>query len=192
MAATGVALAAATVPLSAGAASTAPTGPLAAEMAQLLKLQPGGIQVSDNALAWEKTGTVVVWPSPGESVAPAGLGNNVRADAARRAGVAAESSRSIQAVHGCPSGITVKDYYCFYTDSNWGGRRLQFTGATVRGNAGNWGFDNQTSSWVNTDTDVTVYAYDSPDSHLWTEPEKSVNSLVSSGSNDRMSQWQTQ
>ncbi|MEV6272140.1 peptidase inhibitor family I36 protein [Kribbella sp. NPDC051936] len=190
--AVGMLLAGAAVPLSASAAPDGPSGPLAGEMRQLLKLQPGGVQVSDNAMVWEATGTVVVWPSPGERTAPKGLGSNVRRDAARHAGVEPLGDYSTLDVHGCPSGITVKDYYCFYTDINWGGRRLQFTGATSVGNAANWGFDNQTSSWVNTDTDCTVFAYDAVNGgvpNMWYEPEGSVSSYVGNSYNDRMSQW---
>ena len=69
----GVLLIGATAPLPANAAGDSPAGPLAAEMRQLLVLQPGGVQVSDNAMVWEATGTVVVWPSPGDLVAPPGL-----------------------------------------------------------------------------------------------------------------------
>jgi len=192
--AVGVLLAGAAAPLTATAASDGLSGPLAGEMRQLLELQPGGVQVSDNAMAWESTGTVVVWPSPGERVAPIGLGKNVRHDTARRLGVEpladyeGQSDYSIQDVHGCPSGITVKDYYCFYTDINWGGRRLQFTGATRNGDASNWGFANQTTSWVNTDTDCQVFAY-APNVGLWTEPENSVSSYVGNANNDRMTSW---
>ncbi|MDX6242028.1 MAG: hypothetical protein QOG10_6899 [Kribbellaceae bacterium] len=193
----GALLAAAASPLSATAAADQPTGPLAAEMRSLLKLQPGGLQVSDNALVWEATGTVVVWPSPGERVAPKGLGHNVRRDTARRVGVEAladYSPDSVQDVHGCPSGITVKDYYCFYTDINWGGRRLQFTGATAYGEARDWGFDNQTSSWVNTDSNVNVHVYDGVVTFewlLWNMPENSVSSYVGNSVNDRMGSWRS-
>lgn len=162
-------------------------------MRQLLKLQPGGVQVSDNAMAWEATGTVVVWPSPGERVAPKGLGSNVRRNAARRMGVEPLTDNSIQDVYGCPSGTFVKDYYCFYTDINFGGRRLQFTGATGSGSASNWGFDNQTTGWVNTDTDVRVHAYNTTTGSgwLWDEPENARVSYVGDTKNDLMSWWTT-
>ncbi|TCC43206.1 peptidase inhibitor family I36 protein [Kribbella sindirgiensis] len=193
VAAIGVVLAGSAAPVSASAIADGPTGPLAGEMRRLLKLQPGGVQVSDNALVWEATGTVVVWPSPGERVAPKGLGSNVRRDAARRMGVEPLTENSIQDVYGCPSGITVKDYYCFYTDINFGGRRLQFTGATGSGYASSWGFDNQTSSWVNTDSDVTIHAYDATTGTgwLWDEPENARVSYVGDTKNDRMSWWTT-
>lgn len=186
-------LAVAVSPLSAGAVGQ-PTGPLAAEMRQMLKLQPDGVQVSDNAMVWEAAGAVIVWPSPGELEAPNGLGSNVRHAAARNLGVdtlADMSPDTVEDVHGCPSGVTVKDYYCFYVDSNFGGRRLQFTGATIGGNAESWGFNNQTSSWVNTDTDCEVTASDtSTGGGLWREPEKSVSSYVGNVNNDKMSNWQ--
>ena len=192
--AVGALLTGAGAPLSASAAPDGPEGPLAGEMRQLLKLQPGGVQVSDNAMVWEATGTIVVWPSPGEAVAPKGLGSNVRREATRRLGLESladdpvQTEYSIQDVHGCPSGLTVKDYYCFYTDINWGGRRLQFTGETRNGNAANWGFASQTTSWVNTDTDCEVVA-NGPNVFLWHEPEKSVSSYVGDANNDKMTYW---
>lgn len=93
-------------------------------------------------------------------------------------------------VYGCPSGIFVKDYYCFYTDAGFGGRRLQFS-ETCRDTADDWGFDNQTSSWVNNDTDKVIIAYgdQARDNKLWDEPENSVNSNVGAANNDRMSAW---
>lgn len=174
-----------------GTASANPrvSGPVAEEMGRLLKLQPGGVQVSDNALIWNKGATVVVFPSPGENVAPRGLGANVRYDALRA--IDAEELANdvgVMDVHGCPSGVLKKDYYCFYTDRDFGGRRLQFA-ETCTGNAGNWDFDNQTSSWVNTGTNKTIYAHDYNSENLWYEPQNSVNTFVGTGDNDRMDYW---
>jgi hypothetical protein len=104
------------------------------------------------------------------------------------------SPDSVQDVYGCPSGITVKDYYCFYTDSGWGGRRLQFTGQTDYGEARDWGFDNQTSSWVNTDSNVRVETFDGVIDNqwrLWDMPENSRSSYVGDSLNDRMGSWRS-
>ncbi|QNE18197.1 hypothetical protein F1D05_10195 [Kribbella qitaiheensis] len=177
------------------------TGPVAAEMTAMLKLNPGGIQVSDNAMVWPGgAGTTAVWPSPGQKFAPAGLGSNIRYDVLKSMGIDSVTSEfgdeyGVEAVHGCPSGVTVKDYYCFYTDIAFGGRRLQFTGATSAANAGNpWSFDNQTSSWVNTDTNVIVGVCDGANQTgtiLWIEPENSAVSALSTSLNDKLSSWYT-
>lgn len=177
------------------------TGPVAAEMAAMLKLNPGGIQVSDNAMVWPGgAGATSVWPSPGQKYAPNGLGSNIRYDVLHSMGIDNVTSEfgdefGTQTVHGCPSGVTVKDYYCFYTDIAFGGRRLQFTGATSAANAGNpWSFDNQTSSWVNTDTNVLVGVCDGANQTgtiLWIEPENSSSSALSTSLNDKLSSWYT-
>ncbi|WP_166348852.1 peptidase inhibitor family I36 protein [Phytoactinopolyspora limicola] len=163
-------------------------GARAAEMADLLELQPGGVQVSDNALAWDD-GTVVVWPDPGMERAPAGLGSNVRRDAAERMGVAglAESGEvSPMGVYtSCPS-----SYYCFYTSTNYDGVRYQFS-STCSGYASSWGFNNQTSSWVNrSGSKKIIYAYESNGGRLlWHQPHPSQSSYVGSSNNNRMSYW---
>jgi hypothetical protein len=142
----------------------------------------------------------VVWPSPGQKYAPAGLGSNIRHDVVRSLGIESVTSEfgdefGIEAVHGCPSGLTVADHYCFYTDISFGGRRLQFTGATSAANAGDpWNFDNQTSSWVNTDTNVLVTTCDGANQTgtiLWTEPENSSVSALATAKNDKVSSWYT-
>lgn len=94
-------------------------------MRQLLKLQPGGVQVSQNAMVWDSGATVVVFPSPGERAAPRGLGKKVRQATLRQIGAEfLAKDAGTQDVYGCPSGIFKKDYFCFYTDANFGGRRL--------------------------------------------------------------------
>ncbi|WP_129667157.1 peptidase inhibitor family I36 protein [Phytoactinopolyspora endophytica] len=194
-------------PFMAGQASSddspAPTGPLADEMAELLELQPGGIQVSDNALTWDDGDTVVVWPNPGETVAPAGLGENVRSDVVEAMGsatlleqaeaenVSAEpgtASSDFQAAGSytsCPY-----SYYCFYTGSNYDGTRYQFS-STCSSYASNWGFNNQTTSWVNrAGSGKAVYAFDyKGSSRLWYEARGSQDSYVGSSDNNRMSYW---
>jgi hypothetical protein len=165
-----------------------PTGPLADEMAQLLELQPGGVQVSDNALAWDDGATVVVWPDPGEQRAPAGLGSNVRPDVVQQMGLEESESADFSPMGvytSCPSA-----YYCFYTSSNYDGTRYQFS-STCSGYASSWGFNNQTSSWVNrSGSRKIIYAYDSyGGSLLWHQPHPSQNSYVGSSNNNRMSYW---
>jgi hypothetical protein len=181
-------------PAVAGGEPVATASSVAQEMAELLKLQPTGIQVSDNAIYVPENGTTVVWPSPGQTTAPAALGANVRPDALKRAGITSVQSQfGTQDVNGCPSGITAKDYYCFYTAENFGGRRLQFTGATSQSTATQWGFDNQTLSWVNTDTNVRIQTADGANytGYMWTEPENAKSSVVATGYKNKLSSWFT-
>ena len=46
-----------------------------------LGAHPGGVQVSDNAVAYRDGEVVIVFPDPGERRAPEGLGRNVRSTA---------------------------------------------------------------------------------------------------------------
>lgn len=174
------------------AGETEPTGPLAAEMAAALEQQPGGIQLSDNAMAWDGGEVVVVWPGPGEDAAPAGLGDGVRSDVVEALGLT-ELASPLQAAAGaeargsastCPSG-----YYCFYTASNFDGSRYQFS-STCSGYASSWGFDNTASSWVNRNAGRNYHAYDYVGgSRLWTMSPGTSDSYVGSAADNRMSYW---
>ncbi|MEU4743203.1 hypothetical protein AB0G02_22450 [Actinosynnema sp. NPDC023658] len=175
-------------PAGAGATPAGPTGPLASEVEELLAEHPGGVQVSDNAVAWLGGRILVVMPSPGEAVAPKGLGANVRYPRARAAGLAEPADAAeVRDVHGCPSGTTKKDNYCFYENRDWGGSRWQFAD-TCGDEASDWGFSAKTSSWVNTDTDKTIIAY-AGSSRLWDEPENSGSKYVGDAHNDKMTRW---
>jgi aminoglycoside phosphotransferase len=80
-------------------------------------------------------------------------------------------------------------------ERSFGGRRLQFAGATSAANAGDpWNFYNQTSSWVSTDTNVLVTTCDGPNQTgtiLWTEPENSAVSALVTAKNDKVTSWYT-
>lgn len=171
------------------------SGPLAAEMDRMLALQPGGIQVSDNAMAWAD-GSLVVWPSPGEAHAPAGLGSNVRADVVSElklgplasesspAGGSAAAADVAGTWRSCSAG-----YYCFYTEKSYEGTRFQFS-STCSGNASSWGFNNQTSSWVSRNYNKRILAYDtSGGAHLWTMSPGAMDASVSASADNRMSYW---
>lgn len=164
-------------------------GPLTAEMAELLELQPGGVQVSDNAMAWDDGATVVVWPDPGADQAPAGLGSNVRADVAQAMGLTDVAASADVSAMGSWSSCPY-DWYCFYTDSNWDGIRYQFS-STCSDYASNWGFNNQTTSWANRGgSGKTIYALDyNGGSLLWDELQGTSDSYVGSNDNNRMSYW---
>lgn len=167
----------------------APSGPLAEEMEELLELQPGGVQVSDNAMAWDGGDTVVVWPDPGDQQAPAGLGSNVRDDAVKQLDLqgvlSSQEFSALGSYTSCPSG-----WYCFYGGSNYNGARYQFS-STCSSYASSWGFNNQTTSWVNrSGSNKIIYAYNYRGSRLlWFEAHPSRDSYVGSSDNNRMSYW---
>lgn len=178
------------------------------QLDRAMNLKPGGVQVSDNAVAWNGGAAVLVVPSDGEDAAPAGLGRNIRASklttpalkelaAGSSEGESASSSQTSDEVvalgsaGSCPGGVTVTDYYCFYQYRNYDGRRVQFTGATEFGYASNYGFNNGTSSWVSRDVDCVVSAYDgtSFQTAMWRQPENSTSSFVGTANNNKMSSW---
>lgn len=173
-------------------AETVLTGPLAEEMAQLLHVRPGGVQVSENAMAWDGGGAIMVWPSPGEAAAPAGLGANVKDDVVQQMGLtdlaspdaASSEVMAMGSASTCPSG-----YYCFYTGTSFNGSRLQFS-STCSGSASSWGFNNSTSSWANRSSNKVVYAYDyRGGAYLWTMSRGTSSSYVGAADNNRMSYW---
>lgn len=180
------------------AGSTAAVGAPSALQQQIdsqLHRYPGGVQVSDNAVAYNGGDVVIVFPSPGHDLAPNRLGSHVRDQEAHALGLTTNSpdvAESTGYLHGCPySTLTNADWYCFYTDRDFGGRRLQFKD-TDADFAGNWGFDNQTSSWVNTNHTFSIYAYSVScgNVHLWTEPTgPASSSYVGDTNNDRLSFW---
>lgn len=174
------------------AGEAAPTGPLAAEMAAALEQQPGGVQLSDNAMAWDDGGVIAVWPSPGDDAAPHGLGDNVRSDVVDALGVTelaglAEPAGAAEArgsASTCPPG-----YYCFYTSTNFDGARYQFS-STCSAYASTYGFDNTATSWVNRNSGRNYHAYDYlGGSRLWTMTPGASDTYVGASADNRMSYW---
>ncbi|WP_162606445.1 peptidase inhibitor family I36 protein [Jiangella asiatica] len=169
------------------------SGPLAAELTEALEQLPGGVQVSDNAIAWDGGEIIAVWPDPGEEAAPAGLGDGVREDVVAQLGLTdladlsdpeAGAVQPRGSASSCPSG-----YYCFYTSTNFDGARYQFS-STCSGYASSYGFDNATSSWVNRTSSRTLGAYDSQGgTRLWTMSPNASSSYVGSADDNRMSYW---
>lgn len=155
-----------------------------------LAAKAGGIQISDNAIAYRGGDVIIVFPNPGERVAPRGLGAHVRATALAQRADAQSQSVTPNTTQNCPAGV-FDHWYCFYTDQNFGGRRLQFL-TTCSDSANNWGFDNQTTSWVNTNGSIQIGAYDGGNYNglLWVMGSGvSTSSNVGAVNNDRMSSW---
>lgn len=170
-----------------------PSGPLAAEMEAALDHQPGGVQLSDNAMAWDDGDVIVVWPDPGADAAPFGLGDGVRSGVVEALGITglaqpfepfADDMQARGSASTCPSG-----YYCFYTSSNFDGARYQFA-STCSAYASSWGFDNTASSWVNRNSGRNYHAYDYlGGARLWTMTPGASDSYVGASADNRMSYW---
>lgn len=171
-------------------ATSSPSGPSGpqAEIDAYLAEHPGGVQVSDNAVAYRDGDVVVVFPDPGEDRAPNGLGANIRTSSLAT-GLAEDLQAAASSIAGCPYDASDR-WYCFYTDSGFGGRRLQFLN-TCADNAADWGFNNSTSSWVNTNPDSRIVAWDyRGGTALWVEDYGiSSDNWVGTSDNDRMSYW---
>lgn len=86
-------------------------------------------------------------------------------------------------VNGCPYG-ELNQWACFYADVDFGGRMLEFQDCGYEQYFSNYGFQDETSSWVNTKSvDVSVFDYSGY--QLWMESPNSKSSWVGSAANDR-------
>jgi hypothetical protein len=152
------------------------------EINETLAATKGGVQISPYEIAWNGGEAVMAFPLPGETSAPpsseaaqklqtkvSGVPANTRetepgmqppaaSKLARVAtGVAAanaqDSDVSIQAADTCPTQAFGNDWYCFYQDANFGGRRLQWNAAHKYPDDVvyfyDYAFNNMASSWSN-------------------------------------------
>jgi hypothetical protein len=167
--------------------------PLQAQIDKHMAEYPGGVQVSDNSISYGEGNAVLTFPRPGEKAAPAGLGTGVRTADADRLEINEPDAKNLS---GCPSSWRTK-WYCFYEHRDFNGRRWQFKDLNNDW-ATNWGFNDQTSSWVNT-TSKRFYTYAdgfASNGSYWTflwgmYPGDSKSSYVGDAFNDRMSYWTT-
>ncbi|MEV5979120.1 peptidase inhibitor family I36 protein [Streptomyces sp. NPDC052114] len=184
-------------------AEAAPASPEVTELQKQIDEQIrdyGGIQVSDNAVSYENGSVVMVFPDPGEETAPDGLGDGIRTAKAKRDDLLKNAQAPAAQganVEGCPQGWTEAGrWYCFYEHKNFKGRRLQFN-ETERQYASNYGFNDKTSSWVNTNKkgSNTWYTWNHVDKNwrvsgfLWEMYAGSKSSYVGNAANDKMSAW---
>jgi hypothetical protein len=165
----------------ASAASTAHPGSLQRAVERQLRDYPGGTQVAANEVSYDHGHVIVAFPGP-----------NGHVQAPRSSGAGPDASYSW---HGCPYG-DVAAWYCFYQNSKFGGRMLEFedcSGDGTKQSFGTYGFSNETSSWVNTSgieplsTPVGVDVWGAS-TILWTEEEDSSSSYVGAANNDK-AQW---
>lgn len=180
-------------------AAGAATGPLQARIDQVMHAHPGGRQISTNSIAWDNGRVVLTLPSPGSSRAPADTAAILGAAPGTRSGSATPDLADTD-WHGCPyaNWFGGNHYYCFYSDINFGGSRVQFLYCgNVEDNLTNYGFNDVTSSWVNTkglslSPGYTINVYrdvNAAGGSLWQEPPATASSWVGSANNDQASSW---
>lgn len=177
-----------TMTATAGAAAAAPD-PLQEEIEQVLAKTQGGAQISRHEIAWDGGAVIMSFPLPGETQAPVSTAaaQRLQAKATGRPVGTAELLRvsggvSAQADDKCPTEVFGNDWYCFYQNADFGGRRLQWN-ATHKSPVyfSKYDFDNRTSSWSNRGG-KKIYVYedfwvDNP-TKLWTESAHSRDSYV--------------
>ncbi|MFF2522458.1 peptidase inhibitor family I36 protein [Streptomyces liangshanensis] len=124
--------------------------------------QYGGTQTGPNEISWEGGSVILTFPYAGERTA-------------RSAG----ASPSATLAGGCPTEAFGNDWYCFYVDQNYGGRRLQWNSThTSAVSFITYGFENQASSWVN-GGGKTIFVKDAGQQALWTESPHTQSTKVS-------------
>lgn len=150
------------------------------QVQELLQQFPDATQVDDHSISWNDGKVVLVL-----------LNRSADELSAEPDGTEVSSldvsSQALANAHGCPSG-----WYCVYQDINWGVRRLQFSDCT-RNDLSNFGFRDQTSSWVNNGS-LTVQVKNDltlqPDQVLWTMPPQSTSAFVGAAANDKADYFQ--
>jgi hypothetical protein len=150
------------------------------DIERVLSTSPGAVRTGAYEVSWDGGAVVSTWVPKGSS-----SGDRRGALAARDAD--STSSLTLAAsVGGCPDGTTVH-WYCFYEHASFGGRMLQFRDCPSTQSLGAYGFANQTTSWVNNRSGVTITVYDGSTSGtvLWREYGRSSDSNVGTWANDR-------
>jgi hypothetical protein len=150
------------------------------DIERVLSTSPGAVRTGTYEVSWDGGAVVSTWVPKASS-----SGHRGGALAARDADSTASLTLATS-VGGCPDGTTVH-WYCFYEHSSFGGRMLQFRDCPSTQSLGAYGFANQTTSWVNNRSGVTITVYDGSTSGtvLWREYGRSSDSNVGSWANDR-------
>lgn len=169
-----------------------------------LKLAPGGTQVGPNEVSWNNGSLMISFPDAGAVAAPPMSAPALKTAGMLPAGTAAQKSASVEAVAaasigGCPTVTFGNDWYCFYADANYGGRRLQWSDSYPVSGGGiafqDYGFQYQMSSWVNGGGKyIDVYYLSGPyvqPLNLLTEPPHTSSSSMAPNQNDRASGFYT-
>jgi hypothetical protein len=151
------------------------------DIARVLKASPGAVRTGPFEVSWRGGAVVSTWV-PAGSTDVADRTSTQRLDGSRPLRLAASTA----SVGGCPDGTYV-DWFCFYEHASFGGRMLQFRDCPSTQSLASYGFANQTTSWVNNRSGVTITVYDGSTSGtvLWREYGKSSDTNVGSWANDR-------
>ncbi|HET8614542.1 MAG TPA: peptidase inhibitor family I36 protein [Actinomycetales bacterium] len=150
------------------------------EISNVLRSSPGAVRTGPFEVSWDGGAVVSTWTLPSSSsdvVDPA----SAYSSAPSGASVATDAVSSGYA--GCPDSTTVH-WFCFYEHASYGGRMLQFRDCPSTQSLAAYGFANQTTSWVNNRSGVTVTVYDGS-TVLWREYGRSHSSNVGAWANDR-------
>jgi hypothetical protein len=164
--------------------------PLQSRIDDQLKLAPSGRQISANEIAWNGGKVIMSFPLDGQQRAPKSSPAAVwlMTAAFPRGASARPGSVTPSDINGCPTVVFGADWFCLYADINWGGRRLQWS-TSCTDQLSNYGFNNQTSSWVN---GGALYVWvDDPSRNLWTETPHTKSSNVGATNNDRATWFTT-
>jgi hypothetical protein len=148
------------------------------DISRVLRASPGAVRTGPLEVSWDGGAVVSTWAPRSSDVYRTGT---QRLDAGPSGQVAAATS-----VGGCPDGTYVH-WFCFYENASFGGRMLQFRDCPSTQSLASYGFANQTTSWVNNRSGVTITVYDGSTSGtvLWREYGRSSDTNVGSWANDR-------
>jgi Peptidase inhibitor family I36 len=166
-------------PATAGATTTvaASAAQLQSQINEQLQQYPGGTQTAVNKVSYDGGNAVVVFPLVGQSKVPSS--DNLAS------GVSPQDIPGD--VHGCPDGFS-DHWYCFYADAGYSGRMLQFLDCSSSGYKNlfsSYGFQNQTTSWVNTRNGGTIQVFQGSSTLLWSEGANQSSSNVGAAHNDQ-------
>ncbi|WP_158711583.1 hypothetical protein [Streptomyces xylophagus] len=168
--------------------------------------QYGGTQISAYEISWHDGDVIMAFPLPGEEKAPPSsaaaqeLQRTAAQKEAARQGITISSVAQPTAatVGGCPTETLGNDWYCFYQDDNYGNRRLLWNAEHLSNvYFSDYGFEDETSSWVN-GGGKTIWVYDQTAGkpqgtgpRLWTENDHSHSTYVGDANNDRANWFRT-
>jgi hypothetical protein len=154
-----------------------------------LRAYPGGTQTGPYEVAYQNGSVVVVFAD--------GSGRIPTTPVARpEIGASASAVPATSDTYGCPYG-TLTHWFCFYDNdafnSGTNGRMLEFKSCSSEGTVQlftDWGFNDQTTSWVNTGGGTRIDVFDNADltGKLWAEPSYASRvSNVGAAANDMAS-----
>ncbi|MFF2375079.1 peptidase inhibitor family I36 protein [Streptomyces xiamenensis] len=172
---------------------------------EILNNTDGGVQISDNEIAWDGGEVIMSLPLPGQVEAPPSSPEAIRLQA-QISGVplaevleAAASNIELAASDSCPTEVFGNDWYCFYQHPHYEGRRLQWNARKLNMvYFSAYDFVNKTSSWSNRGGKI-IYVYgrtksgddSSCNNSLWIEMPKERLAIVPKSLDNRADCFRT-